>query len=372
MTAEYQSPPRVVPSFEGARTRHQRARASALSADYWYPVLRAGEVRRGQVVEVIFQGRSIAVFRGSDDKLRALENRCAHRQLKLSDGDVDGCALRCLYHGWAHNERGEISDIPHDLFGRSMPRSRIGTFPVEEKYGLVWVFPGAAELADRECIPDLPELAAGSGWTHVVNSFTFACHHSVLMENVCDFSHAYLHRKFAPFGPDAKLTHLDSTADRVSLSYQTKVAGGRVSSLFLNNAQIDTQAIEMSYEYPFQRTDTGGQIREWCFPVPVDDTTTRAIFIFAFAPGTFRFPLLSIKMPAALASGLTRLGNVAGIRRVLRQDILAVGLEQRAYEQHYAQPVPELNPAVRAVQDLIIEKADSSLLQEPRTPKKHE
>ncbi|MCW2542428.1 MAG: hypothetical protein JWN95_4153 [Frankiales bacterium] len=356
MTIEKSRATRSAPSLDDARTRHQRARAVGLSPDYWYPVLRSRDLRAGKVREVQFQGSSLAVYRGSDDKVRVLENRCAHRQLKLSDGKVDGCALRCMYHGWAHDGSGHISDVPHDLFGRAIPRTKIGSFPATERYGLVWIFPGAPELALERSVPDLVELEPGNGWTHVVNSFVFDCHHSVLMENVCDFSHAYLHRKFAPFGPDAKLTRLERETDRVLLAYQTKVAGGRVSSLFLNGPEVDTQAIEMAYEYPYQRTDTGGKILEWCFPVPVNDTTTLAFFIFAFAPNTFRFPLLPIKMPSRLADGLTRIGNVAGIRRVLEQDVRAVALEQSAYEQHYAKPVPDLNPAVREIQDLMIDK----------------
>jgi phenylpropionate dioxygenase-like ring-hydroxylating dioxygenase large terminal subunit len=69
-----------------------------------------GAVKKGQVKEVIFWNTSIALYRGEDGELAAMQNRCAHRQLKLSKGAVDKCSLRCAYHGWAYNREGWLED----------------------------------------------------------------------------------------------------------------------------------------------------------------------------------------------------------------------------------------------------------------------
>jgi phenylpropionate dioxygenase-like ring-hydroxylating dioxygenase large terminal subunit len=95
------------PSFAEARSPDQKVRAAGLHPDYWYAVEYDDRVRRGQVVEVRFWGRSIALYRGADGRLRALENRCAHRQLPLSLGNVTGCALTCAYHGWSYGTTGD-------------------------------------------------------------------------------------------------------------------------------------------------------------------------------------------------------------------------------------------------------------------------
>ena len=84
------SPP---PSFEQAVGRRQKARAAGLDPDYWYAVEESRRLRRGDKLETKFMGRSIAVFRGHDGQLRALENRCAHRHLKLTEGAVVDCRL---------------------------------------------------------------------------------------------------------------------------------------------------------------------------------------------------------------------------------------------------------------------------------------
>jgi hypothetical protein len=41
--------------------------------------------------EHVRAGNTVALFRLSDGRLGAIENRCAHRQLKLSVGQVQGC-----------------------------------------------------------------------------------------------------------------------------------------------------------------------------------------------------------------------------------------------------------------------------------------
>ena len=52
-------------------------------------------------VQVACAGERIAVYRGAGGAVHALEDRCAHRQVPLSMGVVEGDGLRCCYHGWA-------------------------------------------------------------------------------------------------------------------------------------------------------------------------------------------------------------------------------------------------------------------------------
>ncbi len=43
----------------------------------------------------------------------ALEDRCAHRQVPLSQGLVEGDTIRCGYHGWAYDCRRRCVDVPY-------------------------------------------------------------------------------------------------------------------------------------------------------------------------------------------------------------------------------------------------------------------
>src|SRR4051794_40724642 len=165
------------PDFHEARSRRQKARAAGLQPDYWYPVDHARAVRPGGMIETSFWGAPIVIFRGDDGRLRALENRCAHRQLKLSMGHVAGCQIACGYHGWTYDEGGQVSHFPHDLFGRRPPKVRIGSYPVRERYGLIWIFPGDPAMAERRSIPDIPELEGKNRWGCVPLHFTWRAHH---------------------------------------------------------------------------------------------------------------------------------------------------------------------------------------------------
>jgi nitrite reductase (NADH) small subunit len=45
----------------------------------------------------------IAVFRTADDRVFALENRCAHKGGPLSEGIVHGAAVTCPLHNWIYD-----------------------------------------------------------------------------------------------------------------------------------------------------------------------------------------------------------------------------------------------------------------------------
>ena len=115
-----------------------------------------------------------------------------------TEGTVQGCKLVCPYHGWAYDESG-VAEIPHDRFGHDNVHFRIDTVPVRERYGLIFIFPGDAKLAATKEIPSLPDLEGPNPWPHVFVQFDCPGHHSMLLDNVSDFTHAYLHRRFQPF-----------------------------------------------------------------------------------------------------------------------------------------------------------------------------
>ncbi len=353
------------PTFAEARNRRQKARTAGLHPDYWYAVEYDRAVGPGQVRQVRFWGQSIALFRGEDGRLRALEDRCAHRQLQLSLGTVEGCRLTCLYHGWSYGDDGCLAVVPHDLFGHPMPAVGVRAYPVRVRYGLVWIFPGDPARADTRQIPDIPELEGAAPWACVPLDFTWRAHHSLIVDNVSDFTHAWLHRKYQPFG-DARLTRCEGVGDRVHVSYETKVGRGRFSGLFVDRRRIDTNAMDLCYDYPYQWSNTDGKIKHWCFFLPIDERTTRTFFLFYFE--SLKIPWLPLRIPSRLMSLVLRVSNRVLIGPLLRQDGVAVEAEQAAWEAHFDEPVPELNPAIGLFQQLTVRKWEEHLAQAARRP----
>jgi phenylpropionate dioxygenase-like ring-hydroxylating dioxygenase large terminal subunit len=327
------------------------ARAAGLDPNHWYAVAHTAAVRPGKVVETRFLDRSIALFRSADGGLGAIENRCAHRQLKLSLGEVDGCKLVCAYHGWAYDASGRLVSVAHETFGKSTERIRIASFPVRERYGLIWLFPGNAAAANATPMPEIPELEQPVPWASIAIDFTWAAHHSLIIENVSDFSHAHLHRKYRPFS-NAKLTDLETTGTQVRLSYDVLVGDGRFSKHFVDRSRVMVDRMDLCFDYPYQWSDTGGRIKHWCFLLPLDLRTTHAFFLFYF--DAVQIPLLRRRMPRGLQRLLMRAARRLLIRPLLAQDGRMVEAEQQAYERDPYVAGYELNPAVAEFQKLIV------------------
>jgi phenylpropionate dioxygenase-like ring-hydroxylating dioxygenase large terminal subunit len=346
------------PAFSDAHNRRQKARAAGLHPDHWYAVEYQDRVKPGSAIDVRFWKRSIALYRDGSGDFHAIENRCAHRQLKLSYGQVDGCNLVCPYHGWTYDSDGRVVEIPHELFGRPMPRFKVPSYPVRVRYGLVWIFPGNAELADTRTIPDIPELEGPDRWACVPLDFTWQAHHSMIIDNVSDFTHAHLHREYRPF-VDARLTHYETVGDRVHLSYHTKVGQGRISGRFVDRKRVNTNHMDLCFEYPYQWSNTDDKIKHWCFVLPIDERTTRVFFLFYFE--ALQIPMTPFRIPRWLMTAVLRIANRVLIGPLLRQDGFAVEAEQAAYERHWDAPLAELNPVVGMFQQLIIRRWEEHL-----------
>jgi hypothetical protein len=351
--------PHAPPAFEEARNRRQKVRAAGMHPDYWYAVEFDDAVKPGETREVRFWNQSIALFRTGRGDLRAVANRCAHRQLKLSAGCVKGEHLVCAYHGWAYDGTGRCVHIPHDLFGREMPHFQVPTYPVKVRYGLIWVFPGNPELALTRQIPDIPDLEGPDRWACVPMSFTFRAHHSMIIDNVSDFTHAWLHRKYQPFAQDSRLTGLEARGDEVLVSYETRIGGGPVFKYFVDRARVDNNHIRLGYQYPYQWSNTDDKIKHWLFVLPMDARATRCFFLFHFK--SLKVPFVPLSIPRQVMTPFLRAANRLLVAPLLAEDGEAVELEQQGYDEHWDQPMAELNPAVAQFQDLTIRKWEEHL-----------
>ncbi len=349
------------PSFEEASNRRQKVRAAGMDPNYWYAVSLDEKVHKGQVVEVKFWNNSVALYRDSRGALHAMEDRCAHRQIKLSKGQVVGDRLVCDYHGWEYEPSGKLAKVPHELFGHRMPQCKLKSFAVQVRYGLIWIFFGDQEKAASTPLPAAPELEQANPWACVPIEFTWKAHHSMIMDNVSDFTHEYLHRRYKPF-TDAKLTSLKAEGDIVSLSYDTSVGGGKVTSLFMDKKNVGMDSIELAYEYPYQRSNTNDYIKHWCLVLPEDERTTKVFFLFYFK--SFNVPFTPFKFPRQLMEPIIKAANLVHVIPLLEQDGVACMEEQAGYERHFDAPIAELSPAVNAFQALTIRKWEEFLARE--------
>jgi len=161
--------------------------------NYWYPVQWAEQVGR-KPVPIQLLGERIVLVRDEDD-IFALHDRCPHRGVPLSLGrrQYQG-TISCPYHGWTYKlDSGQmcaaLTDGPESPINNKV---KVGTYPVEQRLGLVWVYVGDGDPPPVE--RDIPselldnELVLGGRWDIRPGNWRFAA------ENGFDEGHAkYLH-----------------------------------------------------------------------------------------------------------------------------------------------------------------------------------
>jgi vanillate O-demethylase monooxygenase subunit len=135
-------------------------------------------------------GESIVFYRAAEGKVAALEDFCPHRGAPLSLGYVSDGKLVCGYHGLEMGCEGKTIAMPGQRVG-GFPCIR--SYPVVERYGFVWIWPGDAAKADSATIQhmdwyDNPEWAYGGGLFHI------ACDYRLMIDNLMDLTHeTYVH-----------------------------------------------------------------------------------------------------------------------------------------------------------------------------------
>lgn len=163
---------------------------------FWHPVCAAIDLdASGEPLAVRLLERDIVVARLADGSLLALDDRCLHRSTKLSTGTVDGCVLRCAYHGWTWNADGQCVSIPSLPDGPIPPKAVISSFDVEARHGLIWVrLTRGGPAAPQSSIPHRSATEDDSLYTLVGDPYVWPVSALRRAENFFDLAHfAWVH-----------------------------------------------------------------------------------------------------------------------------------------------------------------------------------
>jgi renierapurpurin 18,18'-hydroxylase len=324
-------------------------RRTGINPDFWYPVAVSGSVRSGQTFAATFAGERIALYRGESGTVYALEDRCAHRQVPLSMGVVEGDALRCCYHAWEYRGNGRISQIPYLPKGAGRPPRGVRSYPVREAYGLVFVFPGDPKKAETAALPALPEFDSARHKT-MTFSRTVRCHYSFMHENLLDMNHQFLHRgivgKIQP-----TLLGYETGPLSVEARYLFTHAGGKKNrGAGLLAAEKSPDVITIRTAYPYQTLQLVPEKAElpafslWVAYVP-EDAAQRTNHVY----GLLMIEKLPIPGALQLVWPLIRRFT----ERVFAEDRMAVEAEQRAWDEQGEDWNQEVFPLIVDVRDVL-------------------
>ena len=138
------------------------------------------------------------------------------------------------------------------------------------------------------------------------------------------------------------------------LAYETRVGRGRISGLFVDHDRLNTNHMELCFEYPYQRSNTDDEIKHWLFVLPIDERRTRTFFLFYFR--SLKIPMLPVRIPRWAMTTVLRIANRMLIGPLLSQDRWAVEAEQTGYETNWDAAPIEVNPVVRSFQQVTVRK----------------
>jgi phenylpropionate dioxygenase-like ring-hydroxylating dioxygenase large terminal subunit len=102
----------------------------------WFPIARTNELK-DRPVKARLLDVDLVVYR-TGRVARVARDLCFHRGAALSMGWVEGDVIVCPYHGFRYGPDGRCTGVPAHPDMAIPPKLRIVTFPVTERFGLIW------------------------------------------------------------------------------------------------------------------------------------------------------------------------------------------------------------------------------------------
>jgi renierapurpurin 18,18'-hydroxylase len=330
------------------QTVQNQVREVGINPNHWYPVAWADQLKPGQVMPVTLWQEAIALYRNADGQAFALEDACPHKGIELHKGEVLGNCLVCPYHGWEFDPSGQCVNIPYFPQDQKLPRANARSYPTREKYGIVWVFPGDPAIAEQHSLPEVPEFS-DPDWLMVPITGKFNAHFSICNENTMDVFHGYLHKNLQGWF-DPALLSLKETEGSVKADYRVRYKGKLSKFLGLSTQSdgITTRIVSIHYQYPHYHSTLEGVSSLYLMRLPVSPQETRS----------FSLLFLQIRIPnwllAPVKSLVTPFIRRFLFMRFLEQDVGMMESEQHNYSVNPQRRYVEVNPAIIALQRLIV------------------
>lgn len=331
-------------------------RKTDIDPDFWYPVARSLEVKPGKLKAVLFAGEPIVLVRGKSQRMFALEDRCAHRQVPLSTGVVDDDGLRCGYHGWTYDAAGKCVNVPYLADGQTRPNG-VRAYPCREAHGLVFVFPGDPAQADKVAFPAIPAASDAHYKTRYLNR-RVDCHYTFMHENLMDMNHQFLHRRlmggiktiFLGTRVGANWCEADYTFKRNAGKQplgEKLIIGARPQAL---EGQRDLMTIRTEYPYQTLRFWTAGSsapaLDLWNCYIPLDRAQRT----------NHTYGLMMIRRPGIpLLLDLFWPFIVWFTNGIFAEDRRICELEQAAFDAQGRDCNQEIFPAIRNLRQVLID-----------------
>jgi phenylpropionate dioxygenase-like ring-hydroxylating dioxygenase large terminal subunit len=285
--------------------------------DYWYIAAESRELKRKPIAVNLFDS-FIVLFRSDQGVVAALEDRCSHRNMALSRGQVSSDCITCPYHGWGFDAAGRCVQIPSLGTSAHLPNHGVRAYPVREQDGYVWIYPG-------ESLPDFEPFRLPhhheQGWSSFRMRTRFQASVEACLENFLDCPHTvYVHQGWFRNHDTRELSALvRSTPDTVEVEFQGEpISKSLVSRLFFPNGRelrhtdrfLMPNISRVDYDFG---PDRHFIITSQCTPMADFETDVHTVVTFSFGR----------------IAPLVRLLLEPVCRQIIRQDVAILAAQTR-------------------------------------------
>ncbi len=165
---------------------------------FWIAVFRGKDIAPGEAKPLRIMNEDYTIYRGDGGDVHIVDARCPHRFALMHLGWIEGDDIRCVYHGWKFDCRGQCVEQPAEEPGFAR-KVQIGSYPAREYIGIVYAYFGEGE---PPAFPPFP-IRETEGVLDIWNAELVPCNYLQSYENSMDEVHvAFTH---APGGSHAPL-----------------------------------------------------------------------------------------------------------------------------------------------------------------------
>lgn len=250
-----------------------------LREHYWMPFARSEALLQGGApMRVRLLGTDLIAFRGEDGTLGLLDEACPHRRASLALGRVEGCSIRCIYHGWRMDASGAVAEVPSEGARSEEFASRIETnrYHVREGGGLIWGFLGRGEPPPLPPLPFMDRPPESRAWHRMV----VKCNWLQGFEGALDSVHLnWLHRGWADADANSVMVDVPPAYEIEETGYGLRTAAIRKPGEGKLHFRV-AEFIAPFYAFSASRQPMIASDCSCFISVPVDDETHVLFFGF--------------------------------------------------------------------------------------------
>ena len=151
----------------------------------WHVVARSEQLVGETPLRAELLGESLVLWRADDGSVQAWQDLCIHRGARLSLGKVSEGLLKCAYHGWTYDQKGQCVRIPAHPEQVPPKKACTKTFKAIEKFGWIW-----ASLGSPKTPPPAYPAAEDPSY-RLVHCGPYRCNAAGprIIENILDVGH---------------------------------------------------------------------------------------------------------------------------------------------------------------------------------------